>query len=330
MAGGIRALVDKLFARPGIIQSSAVGTEGSVLALNPRVLLVVYDPILPSEGGRTLSQVMGWNQVDRLVAQFIEDLKHASFGSCNFRVVERIEVDAFPVKIDGYSYSHQEYVTAWRSGHGFHVPDWANYHQILSDVNIVAGVEEGQIDEVWLFAFPYGGFYESRMVGPGAFWCNSPPLEGYEHLSRRFIIMGFNYERGVGEMLESHGHRAESIMNHVYRRKRGEANLWHRFIRYDKSHPGRAEVGNIHYAPNSQRDYDWGNWSRVPSRCDTWYRFPDLSGSPRLVACNEWGNGDTRQHHLWWYRHFPHVAGETDGISNNWWGYVTDPNLVEV
>jgi hypothetical protein len=326
-----RGLFDKLLGRPASPQSTPLRIVGDPIeALNLRALLAIYDPILPAEGGRKLSQVMGWNQVDRLVAQFIEDLKYASFGICNYHIVERIEVDALPVKIDGYSYSRQDYLDAWRSGRGFHIPDWADYHRILSDFNIVARIEGDQIDEVWLFAFPYGGFYESRMVGPGAFWCNSPPLEGYEHFPRRFTMMGFNYERGVGEMLESYGHRAESIMSHVYRRRRGEANLWQRFIRYDKSHPGRAEVGNVHYAPNSQQDYDWGNRSRVPSRCDTWYRFPDLSGSPRLVSCYEWGNGDTRQHHLWWFRHFPHVSGETDGISNNWWEYVADPNLVQV
>ena len=29
------------------------------------------------------------------------------------------------------------------------------------------------------------------------------------HRTRRFVIMGFSYERGVGEMLENMGHRAE-------------------------------------------------------------------------------------------------------------------------
>ena len=45
----------------------------------------------------------------------------------------------------------------------------------------------------------YGGYYESIMCGPNAFWCNAPPLKGTEHANRRFVIMGFNFERGVGE-----------------------------------------------------------------------------------------------------------------------------------
>ncbi len=293
-----------------------------------KVLLVVYDPIIHSKGGRKVSAVFGWHLADRLVKQFIADLSHASYGICNYEIAERIEIDAFPVKIDGFTYIDKEYVAAWRARHGFHNPDWADYNQIIADVDIIGRLNAGQIDEVWLFAFPYGGFYESRMVGPGAFWCNSPPLAGYDHAARRFIIMGFNYERGVGEMLEAFGHRAESIMAQVHRHRQDKDNLWERFTSYEKIRPGAAEVGTVHYAPNSQADYDWGNRAKVLSRCDNWYSFPDLSGPPRWVSCDEWGDGDIRLHHLWWLRHFPHGAGETGGVLNNWWAYVADPNLV--
>jgi hypothetical protein len=166
------------------------------------------------------------------------------------------------------------------------------------------------------------------MGGPGAFWCNAPPLAGTGHAQRRFVVMGFNYERGVGEMLEDLGHRAESILSHVFRGARGDANLWERFTRYDKTHPGRAECGNVHFAPNSLRDYDWGNRRQVLSRCDDWLNFPALTGAARPVDCRDWGNGDIRLHHLWWFRHFPHVAGATGGRSHNWWEYVIDPNRV--
>jgi hypothetical protein len=53
-----------------------------------------------------------------------------------------------------------------------------------------------------------------------------------------------------------------------------------------------------------------------------------LSGEPRRVNCSEWGNGDTRLHHLWWLKHFPHVNGSSGGLSHNWWEYVIDPNRV--
>ena len=330
MSNSIQRFFSDLFARLGGAQPAAPATppSGSVDPVHPKVLLVVFNPTVPSEGGRKLIDLLNWSDTGQLVKQYIADVKDASYGYCNYQVVERVEVDAWPLKADGFLYSGDSFVEAWRARSGFHQPDWMDYDRIMADYNLAERIANGEIDEVWLFAGPYGGFYESRMVGPGAFWCNAPPLEGYDHASRRFVIMGFNYERGVGEMLEAHGHRAESIMRHVYRDKRGKNNQWKRFTRYDKTHPGKAEVGIVHFAPNSQKDYDWGNRAKVPSRCDSWLNFPDLSDSSRVMDCSEWGNGDIRLHHIWWFKHFPHVPGTTGGISNNWWEYVTDPNHV--
>jgi hypothetical protein len=294
----------------------------------PKVLLVIHNPKVPSYHGRKLNQVLRWNEPDELVAQYIADVRDASYGYANYQIVERIEVDDFPVKADGFVYDVETYVHRWYTRTGFHRPDLVDYGRLIREFKMVPKINLGHIDEVWLFAFPYAGYYESIMVGPDAFWCNAPPIEN-GRAKRRFVIMGFNFERGVGEMLEDLGHRVESIMKHVYRRQRGEAKLWQRFIRYDQTHPGQAECGNVHFAPNSERDYDWGNRRPVPSRCHTWHNFPDLTGEPRQVNCQEWGNGDIRQHHLWWLRHLPHVNGRTRGISHNWWEYVIDPNHVK-
>lgn len=293
-----------------------------------RVLLVLYNPMIKEKRKRRLVDVLGWNDPDRLVDQFIEDIRYASHGICQYEISHREEVDAFPVKVDGFTYSSEEYITCWQVRQGFHQPDWVDYHLILEDFQIIPRINSGNIDEVWLFGFPYAGFYESRMVGPASFWCNAPPLNVYEHSTRRFIVMGFNYERGVGEMLESYGHRAESIMAKVFQDFPAEKNHWERFTRYDLTHPGMAEVGNVHFAPNSRQDYDWGNRSLVPSRCDNWYRYPNLRGKPRMVNCQEWGNGNVRKHHLWWFLHFPHGEGKFYGISNNWWRYVTMPEII--
>jgi hypothetical protein len=189
-------------------------------------------------------------------------------------------------------------------------------------------VDDDLIDEFWLFAFPYAGYYESIMGGPGAFWCNAPPLTQTAHASKRFVIMGFNYQRGVGEMLEAFGHRAESIMKHTFRHERGDDNLWERFFRHEHKNPGQAEVGWMHYAPNSARDYDWGNKRPVLSRWRTWRNFPNLEGEAELVDCRDWGNGDIRLHHKWWFELLPHITGSADGIAYNWWQYIADPDKV--
>ena len=295
--------------------------------IHPKVLLVIYNPTVPSQNNRKLSEVLGWNDPDALVQSFIGDIQYASYGYANFTIVERIEANRFPIKSDWFAYSPDEYVQDWKTQSGFHNPDAVNYQLILNDFNIVSKINDGSIDEVWLMGFPYAGFRESRMGGPGAFFCNGEVLLNIP-TSRRFDIMGFSYQRWVGEMFESMSHRAESIMNQVFRNTSGTANFWQRFTLYDVIAPGNSEVGSVHYAPNSQIDYDWGNSRNVLSRCSNWYSFPDLSGQPVNVNCSEWGNGDIRLHHIWWLRHFPHLTGETNMISYNWWKYIIDPNNV--
>jgi hypothetical protein len=263
------------------------------------------------------------------VEEYVADLRECSNGFVDYRIVERIEVDDWPVKLDGFRYDETSFLQCWRNKAGWHDPDAVNYEAILADFDLLARVESGQIDEVWLFAFPFAGFYESIMIGPGAFWCNAPPMPRTAGISRRFVIMGFNYERSVGPMLEAFGHRVESHLKHTWRHRRGDYNLWERFIRYDKIAPGGANCGWMHYAPNSLRDYDWGNPARVVSNCDDWLNFPNFQGSVRKVDCGEWGNGDMRAHHKWWFKHLPNTLGYTHGISNNWWQYGIDPNTVQ-
>jgi hypothetical protein len=180
---------------------------------------------------------------------------------------------------------------------------------------------------------PYSGFYESRMAGKNSYWCNSDPMPEVP-TSRAFVLMGFNYERGVGEMLEDFGHRSESILTHVFGSWEPKpTHAWNRFTLYDKEikeHPElkgqTAGCGNVHYAPNSQSDYDWGNKTPVNSSCDDWLNYPHLTGKSRTVDDSDWGNGDIRKHHVWWLSHFPKAPGRTDGKLNNWWAYVADFN----
>ena len=296
-----------------------------ILPVTKKVLLVIHDPTLPD--GRTVRKALRWGDPDDLTEQYINDMREISYGYCNYEIAERVVVDEYPVKIDGFQYTSSEFVRLWTIKRDFHQPDAVDYRKLLEQFEVVEKVNRREIDELWLFGFPYAGYYESMMVGPGAFWCNAPALDGTV-ANRKFVVMGFNYERGVGEMLEAMGHRAESIMKHTFRNMSGEDNLWERFIRYDKTHPTRAEVGNVHFAPNSDRDYDWGNPRPVLTRCDNWLNFPDLNAPPQKLSCSAWGHGDIRKHHKWWFKRFPHISGHANGISYNWWEYVIDPNLV--
>ncbi len=295
-----------------------------------KTLVIVYEPTMDMSSGIKLSQYMNWNKVEDLAKGYMSDILQVSNGLVRHQIVQRIDVDGFPSKVDGFRYSPQTYVDVMR-GMPPHMPQEADYYDIIDRFQILQRVAKDEVDEVWIFNFPHAGFYESIMGGPDSFWCNAPPLKNTEASRRRFVIMGFSYERGVGEMLENLGHRAESILEKTFENLQGEENLWERFSRYDKISSGQAAVGNIHFAPNSDRDYDWNNPRPVSSECDDWLNnFPNLQGTRRLVTAKDWGNGDTREHHLWWLNHLPKAAGRKNGIHNNWWQYVMNPNNVIV
>jgi hypothetical protein len=294
-----------------------------------KVLILIYDPIMDGVSGVKLSQQMKWYRVDDLLTGFMADMQQVSGGLVRYQIAQRVEINEFPAKTDGFRYTPQTYMDVLRGAAAPHLPQEVNYNAILSKYNILQSVANDQIDEVWIFGFPHAGFYESTMAGPGAFWCNAPQLMNTSASRRRFVIMGFSYERYIGEMMEAYGHRAESIMEKTFAKTTGEANLWKRFIRYEKSAPDKAACGNVHFAPNSQQDYDWGNATPVVSECYDWLlNFPNFKGDRRIVAASEWGGGDIRAHHRWWFNHFPRVAGRKNGVHNNWWQYVVNPQLV--
>ena len=297
--------------------------------MSPRVLMIIFNPIIESEGNKRLTDVLNWNDPDSLAEVYRADLFEVSNGYLDYQIVKRFEVDAYPIKLDGFRYDDETFLKCWRARSGFHQPDAVNYNAIFSQFDIFSLVEKGEIDEVWCFTFPYSGFWETTMSGKGAFYCNSDPVPNTEYCSRRFITYGFNYEREVGCMLEDFGHKTESVMTHVFRNIPEEKNLWQRFTLYDKIAPGKSNCGNVHFAPNSEKDYDWGNTRLVMSNCDDWYNFPNFKGITREVNCEEWGNGDMREHHKWWFRHIPNTKGQINGIYNNWWLYLANPNQVE-
>jgi hypothetical protein len=296
-----------------------------------KVLVIVFDPVMDPATGKKLSEQLGWGRAEDLATGFMADILQNSHGMARYQVIERFDVGEFPAKVDGFRYTPQTYMDVLRNVSQPHSPQEVDYYAILEQFNILNRVANNEIDEVWVFGFPHAGFYESVMAGPNAFWCNAPALKNTEASGRRFVIMGFSYERGVGEMLESFGHRAESIMSKTFERLRGDDNLWQRFVRYEKSAPGKAAIGSIHFAPNSERDYDWNNPSTVKSECYDWLlNFPDFKDDVRDVSASEWGNGDIRTHHQWWLKHIPHVAGRKNGIHNNWWQYMIDPQNVDI
>jgi hypothetical protein len=171
----------------------------------PKVLAIDFQPAAVPKN---------WNKSDDLIQKYITALRQASGDRLVYQLVNKLVVPNYPVFLDGRQYDDATWMEAraddrkaFRDAHGSYM--MADYQRIIQDFNLLQQVKSQQIDEVWMFGGPYFGFYESRMVGKGAFWCNAP---GIEQNCRRFVIMGFNYERDVREMVHDFGHRAESIL----------------------------------------------------------------------------------------------------------------------
>jgi hypothetical protein len=294
----------------------------NVLALN-------FDPIIPNSGGRRLHEEFKWNDPRKLADGYVDDIRRASSGFIDYTIVEWKDVDGFNVKTDGYRYTLDEYLKCHKANKGWHEPDGLDYPRTLDEFQSPALIDAGAIDEVWLFGPPYAGYWESAMAGPRAFYINGGVYPDVK-CGRPFAIMGFNYERGVAEMVHDLSHRTESTMARIFGGWKAEelTTDWARFAACAaKAGDGRAGCGDCHNPPNAEKDYDYENPRSVESTAEDWRRYPNLTGARTRVSRESWGGPDYHRNYMtWWFMHLPSAPGvhPVHGRQNNWWKYVFD------
>jgi hypothetical protein len=297
--------------------------------------VLAFDPVLSS--GQKLSISQGWNDYRQLTNDYMAFMQQASGGRVRYRVALTTERnDLWLVKEDGFTYTEAGYLDVLAGQAAPHRPDTADYAWLLSDpaYEICGRLNRGEIDEIWMFAAPWFGFYESRLVGPGGFEYNAPPLE-LPGCTRLAPIMGFNYERGLDEMVEDFGHRSEASMTMLYGswEQNRTAHNWDRFALSAGQSPDYtyAGCGSIHYPPNASSAYEADNPMTVLSNCDDFKHYPHLSeplSVAKPVSCATWGCSRLG-YFTWWLEHLPANPGTgPDGRLNDWWAYVVDPGAV--
>lgn len=317
--------------------NSSTGKE----AISQKVMLVVYDPILKDRGGQRLHAAYGWEDPKTLTAGVVKDLETASHGIVTFDIVETRVLDAFPRHVDGFVYT----VSTWERDETNWQPhksqfDWQDF---LDTNGIVAKIDSCAIDEVWIYQDPVDqdSANESTMAGDGAYWVNGGPIGG-DNGPRAFVIMSWNYQRGVAEALHSYGHRTENAMCHVYGIPAGDTCVdpsqgtnWSKFVATDLKAPGQGGLGDVHHPVNAQDspdhgggDYDYYDMAKVMSNADAWLTYPVLPDTRRLINATEWspqGSDPQREYLDWWYAHMPRVSGRNaDGLLNDWWRYIVE------
>jgi hypothetical protein len=338
-------------AGTGLTGETRVTTEPEVRPERARpitikVALVLQDPVLAL--GKYMHQEFKWRDPRVLADEIVRHFRTSTDSVVNFQIVDRIEADRLFTKMN------DTLLTFERLAQLFREPKWRSlraasdsgrisfdYRELVKYYHFDERRNNGEIDEVWVFSAPFLGMYESQLLGPHAFWWNSPPIKDGTALKKLLSVMGLNYERGVDLALHSFGHRIESAViqayedaeNRPWNDRSSDPTSWDLFTRIEKDLPGQSHVGNIHFPPNGSHDYDYSNKAPVRSFAQNWFRYPYLFGDSSDVNVTTWIHpekdslAETREHlgYLrWWFDHLPRYAGVTGGVLNNWWYYALD------
>ena len=247
----------------------------------------------------------------------------------------QIVANEWPALTDGFRYTEGNISGSPSKRAPAHKPDLADYDLIIGNpqFDICGKFNRGEIDELWMYGAPYFGFYELRLVGPGAYPFNSPPMTGTHNCNKLLPIMGLNYERGLQEAVHSFGHRAEATMTKVYGswQQNRTAHNWDRFglVQLQSPSYSYSGCGNIHYAPNAAAEYEYDNPATTLSNCQDFSNYPSLndpSTAAEPVTCTVW-NCHHMDYLLYWFNHLPSYAQcGPDAVANNWWSYFVDPS----
>lgn len=309
----------------------SVNASESTTVINRKVFLLIFNPQMSES--QNILQKYNWNNPDNITQEIIEFFKETSGNRLNFSVAKRVEVKDFTTLVDGYKYNPQTFHECILDHSKCHDPQGSDYEKIVEDYNICSLLNKGEIDELWMWGGPYFGFYESQLVGPNVYWYNGPGIENSQ-CKRLIPIMGFSYERYLGEAIEDFGHRTESTFAYLYpgSGQNSMANFWTKFAMNDFQSPSYdfSGCGSVHFAPNSTSDYDWGNKSYVPSYCHQYLTTinPDISKT-KSINCDAWGCTGLG-YFKYWYEHIPSFSETSNGKYHDWWRYIADPNTVFV
>jgi hypothetical protein len=320
-----------LYSKMSPVQTLEAGSL-STDPITKNVYVIVYDPIMSN--GQTLSDYLHWNDHATITQQTIDFFSQTTNNRLNYNVVDTAIVNGWPELIDGFTYTEQEFLAVWANPNLHHEPTGANYNKIVNapEFDICGRLDRGEIDEVWIYNGPWFGFYESRLVGPGAYPYNSPPVDGANNCNKILPIMGPSVERTVQEAVHNFTHRTEDTMKKVYGswQQNNISHNWNKFglVKAQSPNYSYSGCGSSHYPPNGVADYDYGNVSSTLSNCADFLNYPNLGDPLQMaqpVTCSVWGCGQL-DYFRYWFGHFPASSGcGPDNVANDWWKYLSNP-----
>jgi hypothetical protein len=349
--------------------------------LTKNVLGLIYDPILRSQGNARLSAygTGRWGfwagDPSALFRNYLADITESSGGYVRWKLAENTGprvLDAWvpitaSVQFNSAGFTEQDFLNAYALGPesnpndwvgaGQHMPDGGaysvDYNRLLDDNAVDAKVASGAVDEVVVYAMPFGGFSESAMAGATPFQINGAVVF---RNAPNYVVMGLSYERGLGEAIESFGHRVEWLLDrHTFRidatasynpcfwalpsypdscggrrQPPPTRNIYDFFTYVEGISPGEGALGGAHWAVNATNfltdEYRWDLPNTVWSHAPDWaYNYPALTGLKEVVGRDTWRpmaqDGEYgRGWKKFWFQHMPHVPGlyrDANNATNN-------------
>ncbi len=313
--------------------------------INKRVYALIYNPVL--RNGQKLNVYKGWSDPNARFNYVINYFKQLTNNRVNYSIVTTREINEWPRKIDGFTYTEDEYIRVTNRQSQPHDPDTADYYRFLNDPSLdICGRlnkpegDAGKIDELWIIGGPFFGVHESSLAtspnGPKGFIYNGPTYD-QTSCNKLLPMMGFSYEANQVYMIHDFAHRTEATMARVYASwdSNSISHNWNKFTLERVRSPEFpvAGCGTIHLPPNSRTTADDSRFdltNTVSSFCDDFNGYPNIPYPPNLktINCTAWGC-TVEGYYSWWFRHLPHFIGTgTDGKLNDWWVYLLDPNKV--
>lgn len=228
-----------------------------------------------------------------------------------------------------------------------------DYQQILTRENICDYVDNQNVQQVWLWGYHFGKIEpaESNMAmgtNVQSYWnktgygdvSNSELTNDMPTCRNTYTLYNYNYARGLGEVLEDHGHQIEAVMRFV------DGAMWEKFQKPNGALNNTTNhCGWTHSPPNSgdwfgdRGQYDWNDKTVVKSDCEDWK--PDGGGVVKDVNCNTWYEPFYAKSYateqcqddmgtafkIWWMQNIP---GLNNGLTSqnyllrNWWDFYSN------
>lgn len=316
--------------------------------------------------GKRIHEIFGYNDPHRQMAEYKKDFEEYSHGAVKIEIEGEYDITDrlfCYYSADETETSERLYVTPEEICNDF-IKDHKNidgvgldydYPGVLDYFGISQKVDDGTVNEVWVYNHPSCRMNESRFMGTGGFWCNSGPIDygtdRYHAHNRKLVCVMFcNYERTVDLALHSFAHRVESIMSHLYYNEsfhwfpsdsrfsglKLDLRTFDKFFShgtaYDKvNDSGYAHIGTCHSPCNTDVNYGYSERTYIQTFADEWDNYPyidDNKDLARKVNCSEW-NDSQYGYMKWFFSHIPHFKGinthdSNDLHLNNWWHYLFD------